>query len=66
MVTLYTTHCPKCKVIAKKLEQKGIHFEIEENIEEMIAKGFHSAPILQVDDKYLNFTEANNWIKEQG
>lgn len=66
MVTLYTTHCPKCNVIAKKLEQKGIEFKINEDLEDMIAMGFHSAPILQVDEKYLNFTEANNWIKEQG
>lgn len=65
MITLYTTHCPKCNVIAKKLEQKNINFEIVEDMEEMIAKGFRSAPVLQVDDKFLNFTEANNWIKEQ-
>lgn len=65
MITLYTTHCPKCNVIAKKLEQKNINFEIVEDMEEMIAKGFRSAPVLQVNDKFLNFTEANNWIKEQ-
>ena len=65
MVTLYTTHCPKCNVLAKKLEQKGIEFEINEDVGELITLGFHTAPMLKVDDKFLNFTEANNWIKEQ-
>lgn len=66
MITLYTTHCPKCNVIAKKLEQKNIPFEYNEDMEEIIALGYRTVPILKVDDQYLNFTEANNWIKEQG
>lgn len=66
MITLYTTHCPKCNIIAKKLEQKNIPFEYNEDMEEIIALGYRTVPILKVDDQYLNFTEANNWIKEQG
>ena len=23
-ITIYTTHCPRCEVLKKKLEQKGI------------------------------------------
>lgn len=66
MVTLYTTHCPKCRVIEKKLEQKNIPYETLEDVEEIIELGFRTVPILKVDDNtYLNFTEANNWIKEQ-
>lgn len=66
MVTLYSTHCPKCNVIAKKLEQAGIEFEINEDVGELIELGYRTAPMLKVEDKYLNFTQANNWIKEQG
>ena len=66
MVTLYTTHCPKCRVIEKKLEQKNIPYETIEDVEEIIELGFRTVPILKVDDNtYLNFTEANDWIKEQ-
>ena len=27
--------------------------------------GIHSAPILSVDDKALNFTDAIKWVREQ-
>ena len=65
-VVLYTTHCPRCNVISKKLEQAGIDFKTNEDISEIIELGFKTIPILKVDNDYLNFTEANTWIKERG
>lgn len=62
MVKLYTTHCPKCRVIEKKLAQKGIEYTEITDQEEMINRGFKSAPVLEVDDKILNFGDANRWI----
>lgn len=62
MVKLYTTHCPKCRVIEKKLAQKGIEYTEVTDQEEMINRGFKSAPVLEVDDKILNFGDANRWI----
>lgn len=66
-IKLYSTHCPKCSVIAKKLEQKGIDFELIDDfdIQILIDKGFRSAPILVVNDEYMEFNKANEWIKEQ-
>jgi hypothetical protein len=26
-IVLYTTHCPKCRVLEKKLSDKGVKFE---------------------------------------
>jgi len=65
-VKLYSTHCPKCNVIAAKLKQKNVEFELIDNfdIQELIDKGFRSAPILVVDDNYMDFTKANEWVKE--
>ena len=42
MVVLYTTNCPRCIVLEKKLKQKGIEFEARTNfdVKEMIKKGF--------------------------
>ena len=34
---LYTTGCPRCEVLKKKLEQKHIQFESVTNIDYMIA-----------------------------
>lgn len=64
---LYTTHCPKCKVIEKKMALKGIEYEEEDNIDEIMkvaAKaGVNSAPLLETDDgRVLNFAEANRLL----
>ena len=39
MVTLYTTHCPRCKMIEMRLQQKGIEYTENTNIDEMIEMG---------------------------
>lgn len=61
-ITLYTTHCPKCKVIEKKLESKKIQYTEETNIEKIEELGFVSVPVLQVDGEFLEFADANKWI----
>ena len=59
---LYTTHCPQCKVISAKLDNKNIPYEIEEDIDVMREKGFLSAPNLEVDGVVYNFNEARKLI----
>lgn len=64
---LYTTHCPKCKVIEKKLAAKGLEYEEIDNIDTILAVankiGLNSAPLLETDDgKILNFAEANRLL----
>lgn len=61
-VTLYSTGCPKCKVIEKKLQQKNIEHNIVMGADEIQKLGLNSAPALKVNDKVLNFTDANRWI----
>ena len=63
-IVLYSTHCPKCLVLEKKLKQKGICFEEVYNIDVMRAKGFLSAPMLEVDEVIMDFATANKWINE--
>ena len=65
MITLYSTNCPKCNVLKQKLQNLNIDFEISNNIDELIELAFMEAPILKVNDQYLNFSKAVNWIKEQ-
>lgn len=64
MITLYTTHCPKCTVLEKKLESKNIKFDVNENEEEMQERGFQSLPVLEVDGNTLDFIEAVKWVNE--
>jgi glutaredoxin len=61
-VILYSTHCPKCNVIKKKMESKNISFNEINDIDTIKTKGFASMPMLEVDGKVLNFVEANSWI----
>ena len=64
-IILYTTNCPKCEILKEKLDSKNITYEVCSDIKIMVAKGFRSAPILEVDNKVLTFLEAVNWIKER-
>lgn len=64
-VILYTTNCPKCRVLEAKLKQSNIEFEINNNVELMIEKGFTTAPVLEVDGVAYGFKEAVEWIKER-
>lgn len=61
---LYTTHCPKCTVIEKKLQRAGIEYDICEDIEVMESKGFIQLPVLEVNEKVLDFAAANKWVGE--
>ena len=66
MIILYSTNCPKCKVLATKLEEKDIEFRIVDNVDEMVEKGFTSIPILEVDGEAMDFMTAVNWINQKG
>ena len=65
MVILYSTNCPRCRIIEKKLQDKSIEFELFNDVDAMIAKGFKEAPKLEVDGVVMDFKEANEWIKGQ-
>lgn len=62
MLTLYTTHCPLCSVLEKKLKAKNIDFVMVDDTSKILELGFNSVPVLQIDDKFLTFTDANNYI----
>lgn len=65
-VTLFSTNCPKCKVLEAKLEQVGIECDVVTDENVMIEKGFTSAPMLEVDGEEMGFMEALKWISERG
>lgn len=62
MVVLYSTGCPRCKVLKAKIEEKNIQYEERGDVEEMIEKGYQAAPILEVDGKPMEFREAVDWV----
>lgn len=64
-VILYSTHCPNCIVLEKKLKQKNIEFVEVNDVEIMKEKGFMSAPTLEVDGVTMNYQTAIQWINNQ-
>lgn len=65
-VILWSTHCPRCKVLELKLKQKNIVFEENTDVEQMKAKGFKEAPKLELaDGTVMDFKDAVDWIKER-
>ena len=59
---LYTTQCPKCKVIENKLKAKNIEFVTVDAQDKLLELGITSVPVLKVDDKMMNFLEANKYV----
>lgn len=65
-IILYSTGCPKCKVLEAKLNDKHICHQVITDTSEIIKEGFSSVPVLRIDDKFLNFFDANQWINSEG
>ena len=64
-IVLYSTHCPNCIVLEKKLKQKNIEFLEVNDIKIMEEKGFMSAPMLEVDGTVMSYRTAIQWINNQ-
>lgn len=65
MPTLYSTHCPKCQILERKMAKKGIEYTEVNDIQQMLDMGLKSVPWLEVDGQMMDFNQANQWINEQ-
>lgn len=61
-IVLYSTGCPKCNVLKKKMDMRGIKYEESDDIDFLIKRGIQQAPVLDVDGELLDFIDANKWI----
>ena len=64
-ITFYSTHCPKCVVLEKKLKEKNIPFETITDVDVMTSKGLSSAQALEIEGKLYNFKDSINWVNSQ-
>ena len=70
-IILYTTHCPHALFWVGPVIESGFYYDVdlgddvvkEEDLAKIEELGFLAAPILKVDDKYMIFKEACDWIK---
>ena len=63
-IILYSTGCPKCRILETKLQSKGIYYTKNTSVDEMTKLGFTNVPMLKVDNDYLDFGDAVRWINE--
>ena len=68
-ITLYSTGCPKCNVLEKKLTAAGIKYEVVAD-EKVITDvcdtiGTDFLPILEVNGEYYDFAAAIKWVGER-
>lgn len=61
-VVLYSTHCPMCMLLEKKLKDKHIEYQEVNDVEEMRSLGFTSVPMLKVNGEIMATKEAIQYL----
>lgn len=64
-IVLYTTDCPKCKVLESKLNGKRIEYDVCRDVSVMESMGVKTVPMLEVDGKMMNCYEAVLYVNAQ-
>ena len=59
---LYSNFCPRCIVLKAKLDEKGLKYEVSDNMQELIDLGFKTVPVLEVDGEYMDFGKAIGYL----
>lgn len=62
MIKIYSTGCPKCNVLIKKLNEKNIDYDICSDVDFMINKGVTQVPMAEIDGKLMDFKQSIEWI----
>lgn len=63
-VVLFTTGCPKCKILEQKLKDQEVSYDLGD-VQEIVNLGYFEAPILKIDNVYMNFTQAIEYLRER-
>lgn len=63
-ITLYSTGCPKCQILEKRLKKNNLDFIISNDVDILIEKGFQSAPVMAVGKLFYDYTSAMNLLKK--
>lgn len=61
-VILYSTGCPKCKILEKKLSEKNVAYTNVSDVEIMLSMGLSTVPMLEVDGDMMKFSDAVKFV----
>lgn len=62
-IILYSTGCPNCKLLKDYMDKKGVSYEENNSVDDMVAKGFDHVPMLEVDGNIYDFNDALMLVK---
>jgi glutaredoxin len=65
IVVLYSNGCPRCKQLENLLIKKNINYIKSSVFDEIINKGFYSAPVLEINNNFLDFDAAVQFLNER-
>jgi len=61
MLTVYSTNCPKCKILEKKLDLANKEYKLINDLDKVNEASekynIQEAPFVVIDEKVYNFTE---------
>ena len=62
---LYSTEaCHRCKAIKRILQVNNVEYDEVTDIEIMKNKGFREVPMMEIDEKILDYSSISAWLKE--
>lgn len=64
-IILYSTGCPKCNILKKKLADSQMEYSVVEDVDVMLSKGLKEVPWLEVDGNLMNFVDSSKWLNER-
>lgn len=63
-VILYSTGCPRCKVLKQKLDNSGVRHTVNDSVDDMLALGIAQVPVLSIDGELFPFAKAIEWVNQ--
>ncbi|MBR4155379.1 MAG: hypothetical protein IKU01_01570 [Bacteroidales bacterium] len=66
-LVIYSTNCPRCKILIKKLETAGFtDYEVINDVKEMQSLGITTVPMMSVNGgRIMDFKTSIDWINAQ-
>lgn len=61
-IILYSTGCPKCEILKKKMGEKNISYTEINDIDIMNEKNITFVPMLEIEGKLLNYKESVSFV----
>lgn len=63
-ITVYSTGCPKCEILKRKLNDKNMEYTEVTDITALNEKNIRHVPVMEIGGKYLDFNESIKLINK--